>query len=120
MKGSVIVGLFYVYGYDPRWMITGQGDPQINKETIISEIMIEGGVGTEKSIKVRKKKNINYDLLLDILKNVEILIADYIDHISLEKKSEAIALLYNYFISTDKGVDEQIVLRFLKLGESQG
>jgi len=48
------------------------------------------------------------------------LIADYIDHFSLEKKSEAIALLYDHFIITDKGVDKQIVLRFLKLGESQG
>jgi len=89
-------------------------------EKIVNEREIVEESGVSKSKKSPKGKNISsidLDLLINIVKTVEITIADHIENISVEKKAEAMSLLYSYFIDTGTEVDEKIVFRFLKLGE---
>jgi transcriptional regulator with XRE-family HTH domain len=128
VKGSVIVRLHDVYGYDPRWMITGQGQPKISNASGQEEPQIVEVERREPKARLRKqqkaKNNLDLDLLLTILTQVEIVIANNIGHIGLGKKAEAIVLLYDFFnrIGTDideEAVDEETVLRFLRLGASE-
>ena len=120
VKFSVVVGLHELYGFKPHWLITGKGNPLIPAEKFVEEreFVEESAVSkTNKSPKGKNISSIDLDLLIDIVKAVEITIADHIENISVEKKAEAISLLYSYFIDTGAEVDEKIVLRFLKLGE---
>jgi len=120
VKFSVVVGLHEIYGFKPNWLITGRGNPLVPMEKIVNEREIVEESGVSKSKKSPKGKNISsidLDLLINIVKTVEITIADHIENISVEKKAEAISLLYSYFFDTGTAVDENIVLRFLKLGE---
>lgn len=120
VKFSVVVGLYEIYSFRPHWLITGKGNPLIPIEKIVEKREIVEESAVSKSKKYRKGKensSIDQNLLIDIVKTVEIAIADHIENISVEKKAEAISLLYSYFFDTGTAVDENIVLRFLKLGE---